>query len=68
MPLDLLRDQLGHSSVKQTEKYCSFHPAYSDVARYFDAVSQSFGLAARSQGQSRDNAPRTTANQMTGTP
>jgi len=44
MPLNLLQQQLGHKHISMTMKYARFHPDYSDVARYFEAVGVSLGL------------------------
>ena len=57
MPLHLLQQQLGHARIHQTMKYAQFHPEYSDVGDYFDAVGEKFGLA---QGSERDVAAAVT--------
>ena len=44
MPLHLVQQQLGHEHIEMTMKYARFHPSYSDVAGFFDAVSTSLGL------------------------
>ena len=45
MPLHLLQGQLGHKNIAMTMRYAQFHPAYTDVAAYFDRVAKTFGLA-----------------------
>ncbi len=44
MPLNLVQQQLGHEHIEMTMKYARFHPNYSDVAGFFEAVSTSLGL------------------------
>ena|GEM_PF-2309376 len=46
MPLHLLQQQLGHARIQQTMKYARFHPEYSDVREYFEAVAREFGLTS----------------------
>ncbi len=46
MPLHLLQQQLGHARIQQTMKYARFHPEYSDVSEYFEAVGRDLGLAS----------------------
>jgi hypothetical protein len=47
MPLHLLQQQLGHANISQTMRYAQFHLSYSDVADYFDRVSESLGLQSK---------------------
>ena len=47
MPLHLLQQQLGHKHIEMTMKYARFHPDYSDVAGYFDAVGEELGLGPK---------------------
>lgn len=39
MPLHLLQQQLGHSTIAMTMRYARFHPDYGDVGRYFERVA-----------------------------
>jgi integrase len=56
MPLHLLQRQLGHKNIAMTMRYATFNPEYGDVSRYFDRVSDRFGLAS---GNTSGNTPRT---------
>jgi len=44
MPLNLLMRQLGYSTIKMTMCYAAFHPAYSDIGKYFERVGETLGL------------------------
>ena len=55
MPLHLVQQQLGHERIEQTMKYARFHPSYSDVAGYFDAVSEELGLAGSAPNNISNN-------------
>ena len=54
MPLHLLQQQLGHKHIEMTMKYSRFHPDYSDVAEYFQAVGERLGLGT---GNNPGNTP-----------
>jgi integrase len=56
MPLNLLMRQLGHSTIKMTMRYAAFHPAYSDMAEYFEKVGETPGLGL--SGNRSGNTPR----------
>ena len=57
MPLNLLQNQLGHATIAMTMKYATFHPNYSDVGRYFEAVGKELGLV--DPGDSLGDTPET---------
>ena len=44
MPLHLLQQQLGHSTIAMTMRYARFHPNYGDVGRYFERVAEGLGV------------------------
>jgi integrase len=48
LPLNMIQQQLGHKSLKMTERYAKFNTSYSDAHPYFGRVAESFGLAPRS--------------------
>lgn len=58
MPLHLVQQQLGHEHIEQTMKYARFHPSYSDVAGYFDAVSLGLGLSVPTPNSTANNTPQ----------
>ena len=58
MPLHLLQQQLGHKHIEMTMKYARFHPDYSDVAGYFDAVGEKLGLGAKPPQAARPSPAR----------
>lgn len=51
MPLHLLQQQLGHSTIQMTMRYARFHPEYGDVGKYFERAAD--GLRGGSQGPVR---------------
>ena len=56
MPLNLLKQQLGHATIAMTMRYAAFHPDYSDVGTYFDRVAKTLGLGAPGNGSG--NTPK----------
>lgn len=56
MPLDRIRDQLGHGQIEQTMRYARYHPNYNDVAPYFEKIEERLGPAT-SHNKS-DNTPQ----------
>ncbi|MEE8520078.1 MAG: tyrosine-type recombinase/integrase, partial [Gemmatimonadota bacterium] len=68
MPLHLLAQQLGHKNIEMTMKYTRFHPDYCDVGKYFDRVSESFGIAGPTGYKSGYTPPETTDKQIAETP
>jgi len=44
MPLQQIKEQLGHGTIEQTMIYARFHPDYTDLAPYFDQVADQLDL------------------------
>lgn len=54
LPLHLLQQQLGHSTIEQTMRYARFHPDYGDVGPYFERMGETLGLTGESGDKSGD--------------
>jgi integrase len=50
MPLHMLAEQLGHTTIQMTMRYAKFNPDYGDVSPYFHRVAESFGLSGSNSG------------------
>lgn len=59
-------ERKGFSSMSM--KYTRFHPDYCDVGKYFDRVSESFGIAGPTGYKSGYTPPETTDKQIAETP